>query len=129
MGEERDACLVVESAVAHTILHMRHAVVLPAGMPVLSDAALEVLRDNGRKIGLKKEVAEAVELAKFALELFDVNTADGLRLLSGWRAWSYASPPRVRHAVRFASAAAVGRDPGGRAKWAWLPAGPGHPTH
>ena len=34
---------------------------------------------------------------------------------------------RVRHAVRFASAAAVGRDPGGRAKWAWLPAGPGHP--
>ena len=97
-------------------------------MPVLSDAALEVLRDNGRKIGLKKEVAEAVELAKFALELFDVNTADGLRLL-GWRAWSYASPPRVRHAVRFASAAAVGRDPGGRAKWAWLPAGPGHPTH
>ena len=114
MGEERDACLVVESAVAHTILHMRHAVVLPAGMPVLSDAALEVLRDNGRKIGLKKEVAEAVELAKFAFELFDVNTADGL--LAAVARLGGPGHTRVRRAVRFASAAAVGRDPGGRAK-------------
>ena len=101
---------------------------LPAGMPNRTRRFKFSTTMKG-KIGLKKEVAEAVELAEFALELFDVNTADGLRLLSGWRAWSYASPPRVRHAVRFASAAAVGRDPGGRAKWAWLPAGPGHPTH
>ena len=43
MGEERDACLVVESAVARTTLHTRHAVVLPAG---ISDAALEVPRDD-----------------------------------------------------------------------------------
>ena len=54
------------------------------------------------KIGLKKEVAEAVELAEFALELFDVNTADCLRLL-GWRAWSYASPPRGAVCVRRSS--------------------------
>ena len=98
-------------------------------MPVLSDAALEVLRDNGRKIGLKKEVAEAVEQAKFALELFDVNTAAGLRLLSGWRAWSYASPPRVRHAVRFASAAAVGRDPRRRARQMGVVACRAWPSH
>ena len=80
------------------------------------------------KIGLKKEVAEAVELAEFALELFDVNTADCLRLL-GWRAWSYASPPRVRHAVRFASAAAVGRDPRRRARQMGVVACRAWPSH
>jgi hypothetical protein len=59
--------------------HSAHATCwfLPAGMPIRT-RRLKFSATMKGKIDPKKEVAEAVGLAKVAFELFDVNTADGL---------------------------------------------------